>query len=324
MKILMVGAGAVGSVYAYFAHKGGAEVTFLIKPKHRAHIENGIQLYHFPTFGKKPEHVLFKDFDLIDDPSQIAKTQYDMIWISVPSTAIRDGNWLEVLGQHAGKATLVSLQPGLNDRDFILEKTKIPEAHLVSGSIPLLSYLAPMPGESFEKPGYAFWLPPGQNVFMSLGETSRRKEVVDLLNRGGFKTKESDDHRKQALIGEAILRMVVVGLERSEWSFDRFMNGENIILATDSMKEALPILAKAKATKNPMDSFVKRQLIRPSTIKGLLKGLQWIAPFDVESFFRVHFTKVEDQMHMGMKDLVELGKKGKFPTTTLSIMARQK
>lgn len=320
----MVGAGAIGSVYAYFAQKGGADVTFLIKPKHRPHIENGIQLYHFPTFGKKAEEILFKNFSMIEDPTEIGKTQWDMIWMSVPSNAIRTGDWLEVLGKQAGKATIVSLQPGLTDRDYIIEKTKLPESQVVSGSIPLLSYLAPMPGEAFEKPGYAFWLPPGQSVAMSLGEDSRRKEVVALLNRGGFKTKESADHRKETLVGEAILRMVVVGLERSEWSFDRFMNGENIILATDSMKEALPILAKAKGSPDPMKNFLKRQLLRPTTIKGLLKALQCIAPFDIESFFRVHFTKVEEQMHMGMKDLVELGKKERFPTTTLSIMARQK
>ena len=44
MNVLIVGAGAVGLVYGKHLQAGGATVSFLIKPKHRAQAEAGYAL----------------------------------------------------------------------------------------------------------------------------------------------------------------------------------------------------------------------------------------------------------------------------------------
>lgn len=324
MKVLFVGAGAVGSVYAYHAHLGGAEVAFLVKPKYRAELEKGIQLYHHTTFGKKTKSILFNSFTLLDDPAQVGKTKWDQIFITVPSNAIYSGDWLKVLVQNSGDATIVTMQPGLKDREYILSETGLSEDRLVSASIPILSYLAPLPGENFEKPGYAYWIPPGGFFAMSFGSDGRRQSAMDTLTRGGLKTRSRADFRKDSLVGEAILRLVVTGLEKSEWSWQRFMHGENIQLTSDSALESLPIIAKLRGLPDPSQSFVKRQMVKPYAIRSLMRVLEMLAPFDIEAFFRVHFTKVEAQMRQGVLDLIEMGKKERMPTTSLSLLARKK
>jgi len=56
MELLVVGAGAVGSVYGYLASRNPApktvKVTYLIKPKHRKGLEEGLKLY--PWKGRPP------------------------------------------------------------------------------------------------------------------------------------------------------------------------------------------------------------------------------------------------------------------------------
>jgi len=34
MKVLIVGAGAVGQIYGHYYAEGGSEVTYLVKPRH--------------------------------------------------------------------------------------------------------------------------------------------------------------------------------------------------------------------------------------------------------------------------------------------------
>ena len=41
LRVLLVGAGAVGQVYGYHLQKGGAQVAFFVRPKHRAEAEGG-------------------------------------------------------------------------------------------------------------------------------------------------------------------------------------------------------------------------------------------------------------------------------------------
>ena len=64
VKILIVGAGAVGQVYARHLHASGAEITFLVKEKHRAETQQGFKLYWLnQQKGREPFH--FKTFEIV-------------------------------------------------------------------------------------------------------------------------------------------------------------------------------------------------------------------------------------------------------------------
>ena len=55
MRVLFVGAGAVGQVYGYFFQKGGAKIAFLVKPSHLSWARDGFKLF---DLSKKREHKL--------------------------------------------------------------------------------------------------------------------------------------------------------------------------------------------------------------------------------------------------------------------------
>ena len=52
MKVLIIGAGAVGQVYGHHITNGGADVAFYIKEKFAAELDKDFYLYKHSILGK--------------------------------------------------------------------------------------------------------------------------------------------------------------------------------------------------------------------------------------------------------------------------------
>lgn len=323
MKVLIVGAGAIGVSYGWILKRSGAQISFLIKPKHRANLESGIQVYEHQRRGKPTLHHRLDDFGILDDVSKIQDTKFDAVLLTVASPALSDSVWLKSLIQAIGKGpTLIALQPGLHDRDRILEAGLDPK-QLVYGTIPILAYLAPMPGEKLPEPGIAFWIPPlAKSPWMGI-DNARTKEVTEIFSRGGLPGFIQQEEKPGKVIGETLLRLLVAGLERSEWDFQKFSHGENIILVCDAAMETLPILAQDRKLPNPGEKLIAKIVFKPWFIRLAWRLFSSISPLDTESFFRVHFTKVEKQSHEGIDGIIDLGKRFRLPTTNLMLLRKK-
>ncbi|HIA02218.1 MAG TPA: hypothetical protein EYN66_09955, partial [Myxococcales bacterium] len=46
VKVLIIGAGAVGQIYGYFLQRAGAEVSFFVKDKYAEECRQGFPLHH--------------------------------------------------------------------------------------------------------------------------------------------------------------------------------------------------------------------------------------------------------------------------------------
>ncbi len=333
MELLIIGAGAVGSTYGYLASRqlpgAGAKVTYLIKPKHRSDLKNGIQLYWWK--GRKADSVLFTDFRIIDDAKELHSKKFDAVLITLPSDKLRTDGWFDGflkdfnVGSPEGKVW--SLQAGLNDQEFLREKMGAGSAdtRLVKGTIPIMGYLAPLPGEPFEKPGYAFYMPPTSKAPWASKNATAAEEAAKLFDAGGLPSKVVSLAPKSAeLLPEALLRALVAGLERSEWSFDRLLNGENIYLVTGGMREMMTIGAKIQKTENPGEKWWGKFGSTPFTVRTAIRLVQKIVPFDFEAFMRVHFTKVDSQMHLTLDEQIEYGKRNGISTTNLVMLRGRK
>eukprot|EP00003_Mantamonas_plastica_P022384 TRINITY_DN3791_c0_g1_i1.p1 TRINITY_DN3791_c0_g1~~TRINITY_DN3791_c0_g1_i1.p1 ORF type:complete len:109 (-),score=26.17 TRINITY_DN3791_c0_g1_i1:144-470(-) len=94
-KILIVGAGDVGSVYGYYLNKAGYQVTYFVRPNRvDALEENGITLIDFAN-GKQRMH--FADFDVVSTVEQVSECDtWAQVWLTVPSDAVHKPNneWL--------------------------------------------------------------------------------------------------------------------------------------------------------------------------------------------------------------------------------------
>lgn len=327
MEILVVGAGAVGSVYGYFASRHPApntvQVTYLVKPKQHKSLLEGIKLYRWK--GKQAETILFKEFKLIESITEVAKKNFDVVLITLPSDKIREEGWLESLLKATKNAKIWSLQPNPTDRDFIREKMKAAgitdvDARLVFGSIPILSYLAPMPGEDFTDPGYAFYLPPTSKASWSSKSTIEADKAVRLFSTGGLPSKLVSESNTSSILPESLLRCIVAGLEKSEWSFDRLLNGVNLFLVTEGIREMTAIFAKRAGVKDPGNTLTGRLLSTSFGVRTAIRASQLLMPFDFEAFLRVHFTKVDTQMHLAIEELLEFAKKSGLPSASLKLL----
>ena len=158
MNILLVGAGAVGKVYGRHLALGGASISFLVKEKYAETARSGFSFYVLNETKMKSTAQLFMNFSVFAETSSLKARQWDYVILCMASNALK-GQWLDELLAATRSATVVSLQPGLHDHDYLL--TKLPAARLIDGTVSIISYESPLAGESRTIPGTAYWIPPG-------------------------------------------------------------------------------------------------------------------------------------------------------------------
>ena len=126
-RVLVVGAGAVGQVYGLHLRRGGARVSFLVKPAHAAWCQQGFALHRLRS-RRVTETDRLDDIEVLTDAGAAASLGWDQVWLTVASDALR-GDWLGAFLGALGDATVVALQPDLDDRTLLLRY--LPEAQLV-------------------------------------------------------------------------------------------------------------------------------------------------------------------------------------------------
>lgn len=298
MHALIVGAGSVGQVYGYYLQRGGARVTYLVKPKHVPGLEDGVVLYPWNR-RNRAEPVHWKAYELATDLDQAFAEDPDVVFVATSATALMSGTWFEELVAVLGDRTLVSLQPGTSTPEWIY--ARMDKDQVVWGLIALSAFPAPMPGQDLPEPGQGWWVPWGSKLGFS-GPTERAKPVVDAMGRGGVAVALRDDiHVDQAFMGP-ILANTVVPLELSGWSMKRLADDAELLgLAHRCMKECW---AWAEAKTGQPTPFVPRNL-SPGLLRIVLRWLLPQAPLDMETFFRVHYTKIADQTPILLKKRIE-------------------
>jgi 2-dehydropantoate 2-reductase len=288
MRCLLVGAGAVGQVYGYCLQKGGANVTFLVKEKYAADARAGFTL--FPLKKKKRrDPVRFDGFGVVTSVGEAARTTWDYVILCVSSTALRDGDWLRELCEALPGPMLVTLQPGLDDYGYVVERAG-PD-RVIAGIIGLASYAAPLPGEDVPEPGTAFWMPKMVKCPMS-GPSEPTQHLVDALRRGGMPATRVDHVPTELAFKTPILQVWIIALELAGWSIRSLRKNKELKeLARTGLLEALAV-AEAHTGKHPPMMAV----VTPPGLFGLtLAFAARRAPMDLERFFQVHYTKVRDQ-----------------------------
>ncbi len=307
-RVLVVGAGAVGQVYAYHAQQGGAEITFFVRDKYRDEIARGLDLYPLNrSRSHRTEPVRFEGFQVVSRPDEVATRRFDQVYLTVSSPALQ-GPWLADLIRATGDATIVSLQPGRDDRETILA-AGAPADRLVSGIITLISYAAPLPGETrFPKPGMAYWFPPMSPAPFSGsggpgGPGERTAAVVALLRKGRLPAKQDRDVARAAAFPTALLMTYLVALENAGWSFRTLARG-HIQLGARGAREAIGVVGHGEG-RPPLG-------LRLAARPGILRMALWFGaramPLPLEIYLKEHFTKVGDQTREFMLRYIARGK----------------
>ena len=311
-RVLVVGAGAVGQVYGRHLARGGAAVTFLVKPAHAAELAGGLTLYPLNRPRRqRAQPVRFTDFQSLTDVSAAAAERWDQVYLTVSSTALRAGDWFARLAAGLGPATLVLLQPGPGDRRFVEER--VPAAQIVQGVITVISYRAPMPGETrFPEPGVAYWFGPLAKSPLS---GPRSDAVVAALRAGGLPARRNPELAKSSTFPTAMFMPLLAVLEKAGWKFGVVREPARLALAARAGDEALQVMARHQGQKAPL---ALRLLNHPLAVRLVLAVAPRLMPFDLERYLQVHFTKVGDQTRDFLRTYLALGRDAGLPTEALA------
>ncbi|MGM0578589.1 MAG: ketopantoate reductase family protein [Myxococcota bacterium] len=315
MDILVVGAGAVGQVYGHHLGRGGASVTFLVKPKHEEAVRGGLCLYEYRLL-RATDRIEVTGYDVISSVEDVAAGRWDQVWLCISSTALRAPWTGEILEAIPGAATLVSLQPGLEDQRWLLERW--PGDRLVHGVIALLAWQAPLAGQDLPRPGIGYWLPPWTPLPFA-GPEERVAPVVDTLEAGGCKAKRDPGAPRKAACISALMMPVVAALELEGWSLDRLLAGCELAGGLDAANQAVGIVEAETGASAP----VWAKHAGPRGVRAVLRVGRQVAPIPLETYLAWHFRKVGDQTRMLLRGYVDRGRAHDLPVDALERLSQR-
>ena len=311
-RVLLVGAGAVGQVYAKYLQAAGCEVAFLVKEAHVAEARAGFTLHAFGPLSRTPRTTSLTGVEVLASVADVRARSWDQVWLCVSSNALRAGSWVRELAGATGEATWVMLQPALEDREWLLRQ--VPAERLVSGVIPFLSFSAPLKAGDEPHAGTAFWFPPLSRGLLS-GPPGRLEPLLRTLRAGGYRAARHRDAARAVAVPSAVLTAFVAGLEAAGWRFSRLLQPEHLHRTHPAAREA----ARIAAVHTGSSSAALLLLLRRGLFRLLPVAARFV-PFDLEAYLRVHFTKVRAQTQLMLEEYVALGREAGLPVANLEAL----
>ncbi|MCK6506850.1 2-dehydropantoate 2-reductase [Myxococcota bacterium] len=310
MHALLVGAGAVGQVYGRHLQRGGAQVSFLVKPRHAAEARAGFTMADLNAGGRLER---FEGYRVWVSPDELRGQRFDQVWLCVSSPALR-GDWLgptlAAAGQATGGVDVVSFQPGLRDPQLL--GAHVAPDRLVKGLIAFSSWHAPLPGAPAGPAHTAYWSPP---LSPSLFEGPGADQIAGTLRRGGLPARVGPALATTAR-GSAFLLPTVAATECAGWSFASLRRGPWAGMAARASRQAMAIsCAHLGLGVGPMGL-----LAHPLGVAAFTTAASLVAPFDFERFFQVHFEKVGEQTMTALDGWIAEGRARELPTGELEAL----
>lgn len=322
-RILLVGAGAAGQVFGLYLARGGADVSVFVRPKYESEARGGYRLYQVDPLGRRKADRLLPSEVHTSIESLADAEPFDQVWLCVATTSL-DPRWLADLAEVTAPATLVSFQPGLGVREQ-LERAASRE-RIAQGIIGFLAWATPLEGSTDRRelavaddPGIAYFTPPGMVIPISSPSERRALQVIDALRAGGMGSHLVGDAEADLAFGTAILMPLVGGLELAGWSFATFREGDRASLVTEAAKEALAVTVAETGREPPIFS---RALLLPELLRLGFWAMPKVAPIDIETYLRVHFTKVGEQTRVLLAGYSERAARRGLPNDAIESMTR--
>lgn len=296
LRVLIVGAGAVGQVYGYHLQRGGAHVEVLVRPKYADECRAGLRM--FAIHGRRRDAHTFKPDDVLSDYDTAASRSYDQVWLCISTAAFEKSlrGPLPKLLRNLKGATLIVLQPGSHVPQLI--EPHVPRGRIVDGGIAMIAYQAPLVDGEVPEPGVAFWL--ASSPFTGPGAES----IVAALKAGKCPARVDDDTRALMAYGTATLNPLIAALQGAGWKMAKLRSSEWAKLGADAAREARAITHEQIGAPPPM----ALNWLNASTVRLASWVAPRIAPLELEVYLQYHFTKVGAQTKLLLARFVEDGK----------------
>lgn len=303
-EILIIGAGSVGLVFGYYLAKAGFSVTFYIKEKYKSELDKGTFLYNLRKDKKLKSPIHFKEFSTITSFGEVGSKDWSQIYFCVSSTALHAFDFTSFNANINGNPSIIKLQPGIEDLELL--QNKYPKERIIEGMISLISYPCPLPTEKVSQAGTAFWFPPLSPIPFS-GDKKRKAEIINTFKTAGISASSTKDVFMDALFPSAFLSGLVSSLELADWKFSKLKNSKDLLNGFKELNnEIFEVLEQQYSIKTPI---VMRLINRGWVFKLLIALAPRLVPFDLETYLKVHFSKVKDQSIFHLNNYKDAGTK---------------
>lgn len=296
-SVLVVGAGAVGRVFAHHLQRSGAAVSLCVRDPARA--PASATLRQLGLFGPGRDLRSVADA-VLSRPEELSERRFDEVYITVPSDALT-GEWMRSVARCFDGAVVVALTGDLEVEEH-LARLGVPKERLVRGLLSIVSYASPL-GSSVASTDarFDYWFPPLAPCLFD-GPDGVTDAVVARLRSGGLPARRARDVSSRLAFFSAVLLVHIRALELQGWSIARY--NPRASNAPEALRQALAVTARALGSPVPW-AFT---LAPRAPVGPLLRLARFAVPFPLEEYLRVHFTKVAPQTRQVLGDLVERGR----------------
>ena len=303
-RILVIGSGAVGAVYAQALVNAGSLVTFLVRDPASPNASMPRTLFRYGLLGGKTR----QQQQYLRVVSQ-ATDHYDQVWLCTPSSALKS-DWLPgQLAKIGARTPLIAWTPDISDLDLLRQWHPGP---ISQGLIGLISFQCPLPGTSGPE-GIGYLAPPGSGV---LDDDEHGRQAAALLRRGGVPANTRDDLPWWEARMACVNICAIAALEQEDWSLAGLRRSSRLTLAARAGKEAAAGCAAYLGVPTGLFPMVPTRLIIKT---ALLLGPR-VMPFPLETYLRYHFTKVGDQTRQIIDGWIEQCRTHQLPHDNLTAL----
>jgi hypothetical protein len=292
MKVLIVGCGAVGQVYALFLQKAGVELGLYDRPataeKLRAALDHGgLPIYQVTYLNRRdPISHRLEEYRVIADAAEARRFAPDQIWFTVPSP-VYYSEWFREFLREVPSRRVVCFIPEGGRSEFIPEGSG---DRLVFGGTAFMAWQGGPEAGGGRAGGVNFWRAPLGIPLAGAREACR--ETGALLSQAGFSfTVDKAESRTQACI-TAVMTAFVAGLELSGWSLREYRRSLWRSRAAAACREA--VLGQL-----PAAGAIQRALLSVPVLSAAFYLvsllLPLLVPFDFEKYLKFHYTKTREQ-----------------------------
>lgn len=301
-SVLVVGAGAVGQVFAARFKACGARVELLVRA---AHADSAAQVHTLTTLrtARSPLRQRWQA-DRVHVDSSSLTTAFDLVIVTVPSSAL-SSSWLQPLCARTGNALVLALQPDLADHAVYVDAS-LPRARLVGGQTAFVAFA--------DDASVSWWAPPG--AALTVGGPSARQAQA-LLHAAGWRVRAAPDFDRLVAVTTAIVTTWTAALAATDFSFAR-LRGRTLQQAATATAEALQVIS--------CDHGPTPLPFQLATSSVLARVALWLAPhvvpFALERYVATHFTKVAAQQRLLVERLVSQAARHQIDVPALLALAR--
>lgn len=300
--MVVVGAGAVGQSYAAAAARGGAEVAFRVRRP-----TGPVGRFTTYRLGQgRPERSSF-EAPLLGTDAAVAAYRPDVLLLTVPSDALRAPGWLPPLLGAAPDALVIALEPTPEDAEVV--RAARPGVRLARGMIALVAYHAPLPGEEvrFPVPGVAVWAPVRCPFAGPPDARPDLEAFASALRRGGLRTRVVEELDSTSAFGSIALATWITALRAAGWRFAAL--AETAALGRAAVREGTAVVAARLGAPPPWWTAA----LGPRAVRAGLAAASRVVSFPLETYLRVHFTKVGAQTRLLLTEAIADGEARGLP-----------